>query len=136
MRCVCVCAIDSYIGSHLIPRNVVWYQVRTRAYMNSIMSNPHLFKDKIVLDVGCGTGILSMFAARAGAKRVIGVDYSGIIEQATAIVKANKLDHIVTLLRGKMEEVTLPDGIEKVCFAVIYLCINPPTLLVAFIFIG
>jgi hypothetical protein len=45
-------------------------EVRTRAYMNSIMKNKHLFKDKIVLDVGCGTGILSMFAAKAGAKCV------------------------------------------------------------------
>jgi 2-polyprenyl-3-methyl-5-hydroxy-6-metoxy-1,4-benzoquinol methylase len=43
-------------------------EVRTRAYMNAIMKNKHLFKDKVVLDVGCGTGILSMFAAKAGAK--------------------------------------------------------------------
>ncbi|KAK6472559.1 oxidoreductase HTATIP2-like [Huso huso] len=42
---------------------------------------------KIVLDVGCGTGILSMFAAKAGAKKVIGVDQSEIIYQAMDIVR-------------------------------------------------
>ena len=49
-------------------------EVRTRSYRDSIYNNPHLFKDKVVLDVGCGTGILCMFAAKAGAKMVIGVD--------------------------------------------------------------
>ena len=47
--------------------------VRTGSYRNAIINNPHLFKDKLVLDVGCGTGILSMFAAKAGAKHVVGV---------------------------------------------------------------
>lgn len=35
-------------------------EVRTRSYMNAIVQNRHLFKDKVVLDVGCGTAILSM----------------------------------------------------------------------------
>ena len=48
-------------------------EVRTLTYRNAMYHNKHLFKDKIVLDVGCGTGILCMFAARAGAKKVIGV---------------------------------------------------------------
>ena len=38
--------------------------VRTRAYMNAILNNKHAFKDKVVLDIGCGTGILSLFAAK------------------------------------------------------------------------
>jgi hypothetical protein len=35
-------------------------EVRTRSYRDAIYQNKHLFKDKVVLDVGCGTGILSM----------------------------------------------------------------------------
>jgi len=41
--------------------------VRTRAYMNSILNNTHMFKGKVVLDIGCGTGILSLFAAKVGS---------------------------------------------------------------------
>jgi len=64
-------------------------EVRTISYKNAICNNPHLFKGKTVLDVGCGTGILCMFAAKAGAKKVIGVDMSNIITQAKTIVEAN-----------------------------------------------
>lgn len=38
--------------------------VRTRSYQNAISGTSHLLKGKIVLDVGCGTGILSLFAAQ------------------------------------------------------------------------
>lgn len=104
---------DSY--SHFgIHEEMLKDEVRTNAYKNSILQNAHLFKDKIVMDVGCGTGILSMMAAKAGAKKVIGVECASIHTQAVQIVKDNKLDHIVTLIRGKLEEITLPDGIEKV----------------------
>jgi protein arginine N-methyltransferase 1 len=35
-------------------------EIRTRSYMNAMEDNPHLFHDKTVLDIGTGTGILSM----------------------------------------------------------------------------
>jgi len=87
-------------------------RARTCAYRDFMYKNPALFKDKVVLDIGCGTGILSMFAARAGAKQVIGIDAADIIDHAREIVKANKLDHIVTLVKSKVEEATLP--VDKV----------------------
>lgn len=83
-------------------------EVRTRSYMQAIVQNKHIFKDKVVLDVGCGTAILSMFAVKAGAKHVIGVDMSTIIFKAREIVAANGMADKITLLQGKMEEVELP----------------------------
>ncbi|KAK3750799.1 hypothetical protein QZH41_018655 [Actinostola sp. cb2023] len=87
-------------------------KVRTESYRDFILGNPKLFKDKVVLDVGCGTGILSMFAAKAGARHVIAIDQSEIIYQAMDIVRENSLEKIVTLLKGKAEEITLP--VERV----------------------
>jgi protein arginine N-methyltransferase 1 len=86
--------------------------VRTRSYRDVIYHNKHLFKDKVVLDVGCGTGILSLFAAKAGAKKVIGIDMSKIIDHAKQIVKDNGYEDVITLINGKVEEVELP--VDKV----------------------
>ena len=68
-------------------------EVRTLTYRNSMYHNRHLFKDKVVLDVGCGTGILCMFAAKAGAKTVIGIECSGIVQHAEEIIKANHFEN-------------------------------------------
>ncbi|KZO98777.1 protein arginine N-methyltransferase [Calocera viscosa TUFC12733] len=83
-------------------------QVRTLSYRNAIYNNRHLFEGKTVLDVGCGTGILSMFAAKAGAKHVVGIDMSNIIDQAQKIIEVNGFKDKITLVKGKLEETELP----------------------------
>ena len=70
--------------------------VRTDSHRDFIYENKHLFKNKVVLDVGCGTGILSMFCAKAGAKMVIAVDNSGIIDRAKEMVYENGLGDVIT----------------------------------------
>ncbi|KAJ8063391.1 hypothetical protein OCU04_008612 [Sclerotinia nivalis] len=82
--------------------------VRTDSYRDFIYNNKSLFAGKTVLDVGCGTGILSMFCVKAGAARVIGVDNSDIIEKARENIFNNGFADKITLLKGKVEEVNLP----------------------------
>ena len=71
----------------------MWLQdsVRTHSYRDCMYGNESLFRDRVVLDVGCGLGILSLFAAKAGAKLVIGVDQSESIFQAMDIVRFNRI---------------------------------------------
>ena len=58
-------------------------EIRTKTFRNAIINNRHLFKDKVVLDIGCGVGIFSLFAAKAGAKMVIAVRSSTHTENDT-----------------------------------------------------
>jgi predicted RNA methylase len=100
---------DSY-AHHAIHEEMLKDEVRTLTYQMAIMHNKHLFQDKIVLDVGCGTGILSMFACKAGAKHVFAVDSSSIIEKAREIIRINGYEDRITAIKGKVEEVELPVG--------------------------
>jgi type I protein arginine methyltransferase len=106
---------DYYFGSYSsfhIHEEMLKDSVRTRTYQRAIEDNPEDFKDKIVLDIGCGTGILSIFAARAGAKHVYAIENAEIAIFAREIIKKNGLEGKITVLKGKMEEVKLP--VEKV----------------------
>ncbi|KAI0831622.1 S-adenosyl-L-methionine-dependent methyltransferase [Hypoxylon sp. FL0890] len=98
---------ESYAGAD-IHETMLKDTIRTDAYRDFIYNNKHLFAGKTVLDIGCGTGILSMFCARAGAAKVIAVDASAIITKAQENIFHNNLSSVITCVHGKIEEVALP----------------------------
>lgn len=98
---------DSY--SHFgIHEEMLKDVVRTKTYQNVMYKNSFLFKDKVVLDVGAGTGILSLFCAKIGAKHVYAVECSSMADMAQEIVKLNGYSDVITILKGKVEEIELP----------------------------
>ncbi|KAF8595869.1 S-adenosyl-L-methionine-dependent methyltransferase [Ceratobasidium sp. AG-I] len=88
--------------------------VRTSSYATFILSNPQIFRGAVVMDVGCGSGILSMFAARAGARRVFAIEASGVGVKAEQNFEDNGFEDVITLIRGKVENITLPEGFTHV----------------------
>ena len=59
-------AYDSVEVHRLMVRDTA----RTEAYRKAVLDNSHLFRGKVVMDLGAGTGVLSLFAMQAGASKV------------------------------------------------------------------
>jgi SAM-dependent methyltransferase len=101
----------SHVGIH---ETMLRDESRTGGYARAIFDNPQLFEGKAVLDVGCGSGVLSMFAARAGARKVVGIDCSSILFSARQNVELNGLSHVVKLVYGKCEDLSRSElGLEE-----------------------
>lgn len=66
-----------------------------------------------VLDFGCGLGILSFFALRAGAGRVYAVDRSTLIHAARRIAADNDLTGVV-FLQADGETLALPEPVDVI----------------------
>lgn len=70
----------------------------------------------IVLDLGCGTGVLGLFACEAGAGRVYAIDSTGMIEMARAIARANGVADRITHIGGYSTHVDLPERADVLVF--------------------
>lgn len=68
----------------------------------------------VVVDLGCGTGVLGLLACRAGAARVYAIDAGPMAEIADAIAAANGYADRVIVVRGHSSDVTLPERADVV----------------------
>lgn len=91
-------ALDSYLTAVLtletrpdVQKDMLEDHKRTGAYYQAVMQNRRQFEGKIVLDVGTGSGILAIFAAKAGAKKVYAVEATNMARFAKELVKSNEV---------------------------------------------
>jgi hypothetical protein len=96
------------IRSHL---EMLQDHVRTDAYRKAV--NEVVRPGDRVLDFGCGTGVISIFAERAGASRVFALDRSRMIAAAETIFEENACQRIETL-RGDGAVVQVPSQVDVI----------------------
>ena len=106
---------DSYFESYADPsvhRLMIADHVRTDAFRRAIEAV--VGPEDVVLDLGAGTGILSLFAARAGARHVYAVDNSSILDMAARLAKANGLEGRIEFIRGRSERIKLEQPVDVI----------------------
>ena len=94
-----------YYGQLLHQGNMLADHVRTGTYQLAMMKNNVDFNNKVVLDVGTGTGILAFFACQAGAKKVYAVEASDSSEIAKLLSEANGYSNKIEIVKGRIEEI-------------------------------
>jgi SAM-dependent methyltransferase len=95
-----------------VHRTMICDRVRTEAFRRAIESVVR--PGDIVLDVGAGSGILSMFAARAGAAHVYAVERTTVAVLAQELAAANGVAEIVQLIHGDVMDVELPERVDVI----------------------
>ncbi|MBE7383127.1 MAG: class I SAM-dependent methyltransferase [Leptolyngbya sp. SIO1E4] len=88
---------------------------RMKAYHSAIFKNKsEMLADKVVLDVGTGTGVLAVWAAKAGAKHVYAVDASHAAGLAKRLVQSSQVSDSVTVLHSTVEEAVIPEPVDVI----------------------
>lgn len=99
-------------GDLELHRRMIGDRPRTEAFARAI--EEVVKKSSIVLDIGTGTGILAMIAARAGARRVYAIDQAEIIQTAANLAKANGLSKKLKAFRGPASDLVLPEKVDLI----------------------
>lgn len=95
---------DSYSAQH-IHIEMLQDSARTNAYQEFIYNNTHLISGKICIDVGAGSGILSLFLVKAGARHVFAIEASNIVDKLQQIVNDNNYTNRITIIHKRVEDI-------------------------------
>ncbi len=88
-------------------RELIDDEQRTAAYRDAIRH--YVRPDSVVLDLGCGSGILSLFACEAGARHVYAIDFQHAADLAALLARQCGFAERITVIHDKSFDVTLPE---------------------------
>jgi SAM-dependent methyltransferase len=101
-----------YYGDLHLQRFMVSDERRTDAFARAIQEVVR--PNDRVLDVGTGTGVLAMLAAKAGASYVHAIDQANIVDTARKLVAHNGLENRVTVHAGNANELKLDEPVDLI----------------------
>ena len=80
---------------------------RTEAFLDAI--KVEVSPSDVVVDIGTGTGVLAVAAAKAGARHVYAIEARAIADVAQEVFDLNRVSDKVTLIRGWSDDIELPE---------------------------
>lgn len=86
--------------------------VRNEAYREALLRA--IKPGDTVLDMGAGTGILSLFSVQAGAGRVFAVERTDMAKVAERIVRDNGAEEVIEVIQSNMEDADLPLQVDVI----------------------
>lgn len=88
-------------------------KIRTLAFKEAIETSVH--NGDTVVDIGSGSGIMSLFAAKAGGAKVYAVEIDHTLAEALhKTAKANNFQSVIEVVEGDAMEVELPKNVDVV----------------------
>lgn len=82
-------------------------KIRTDLFVNALRQT--VTADDVVLDIGTGTGVLAIAAARAGAKKVYAVEAGNMADVAQAVIDRTEVAGKIEIVRGWSTQIELPE---------------------------
>lgn len=96
-------AVDTFDFHH----SMLMDEVRVSSFLTAILAT--VKPGDVVVDIGSGTGVLALLAAKAGASHVYAIEREPIIEIAREIASLNRLSETIDFIEGSSLDVEIPD---------------------------
>jgi len=87
--------------------SMVTDRVRSEAFLKAIVNT--VKPGDVVIDLGTGTGLLSLFALTAGARKVYAIEQEVIVEIAKQVAQVNGVSDQIEFVVGKSTDIELPE---------------------------